>query len=160
MERGRGRASLGAEQRSESLWGGSLGWGERPLFLVLPPPFILHAGTSGARAPLRTPFRPPPPFPTSVRLPAVSCPRGLQKAWRRGRDLQEICPSEKQLVCWSLLMYVRSGLPFTSLCAFGKLKGSTDNYLPLPFHLFHLVPSLCLHTCLQLTPCSLNLLAT
>lgn len=68
---------------------------------ISPSSSILLRGASGTHAPLANP--PPPPLPPSLPLAPSAClpsllPGRPGQCWRRSRDLQEICLSEKQLV--------------------------------------------------------------
>jgi len=81
---------------------------ERPLPPPPPPP-PLFPPPSCSEAPLVHTLHSPPPLLfllllcLSFRPPAcrLSFPGGLGQCWRHSRDLQEICLSEKQLVCLS-----------------------------------------------------------
>lgn len=70
--------------------------------LLLSLSFLLHPAPRRlwyTRSTHRPPPLPPPPLPLapSACLPSP-LPGGLGQCWRRSRDLQEICLSEKQLV--------------------------------------------------------------
>lgn len=80
---------------------------------ISPSSSILLRGTSGIHAPLPNP---PPPLPPSLPLSPSAClpsllPGRPGQCWRRSRDLQEICLSEKQLVSLSTTNVCMLGPP-------------------------------------------------
>lgn len=80
-----------------------------------PPSSILLQGASGTHAPLATPLlffllHLLLPLAPSACLPSL-LPGGPGQCWRRSLDLQEICLSEKQLVCLSTANVCMLGPP-------------------------------------------------
>lgn len=141
-ERERGPLEV-LELFSLSLRFSSFSW-ERPLLLLLS--FLLHPAprrlwyTRSTRHP--PPLPPPPPLPLapSACLPSL-LPGGLGQCWRRSRDLQEICLSEKQLVRLSTANVCMLGPPPPLLLGGARARpgqgtvGVLSPCLPFSLHL-------------------------
>lgn len=119
------------------------------LLLLLHLSFLLHPAprrlwyTRSTRCPAAA----PPPFAPSACLPSL-LPGGLGQCWRRSRDLQEICLSEKQLVRLSTANVCMLGPPTPPLLLGGArarpVLGTVGALSPcLPVILFICRPSSC-----------------
>lgn len=113
-----------------------------------PPPSLLPP-PSCSEAPLVHTLHspPPPPLAPSACLPSL-LPGGLGQCWRRSRDLQEICLSEKQLVRLSTANVCMLGPPPPPLLLGGArarpVLGTVGALPPcLPVILFICRPSSC-----------------
>lgn len=121
------------------------------LVLLLPPPSCSEAPLLHTLHSPPPPSSPPPPLPLapSACLPSL-LPGGPGQCWRRSRDLQEICLSEKQLVRLSTANVCMLGLlpplPLGGARARpGRGTFSVFSACLLLFS-FHLELSLCFHS--------------
>lgn len=135
---------------SHSLRVSLFSWERPPLRLPPPPPSLLSPPPSCSEAPLvhtlhspsPSSSTPPPPLPLapSACLPSLP-PGGLGQCWRRSRDLQEICLSEKQLVRLSTANVCMLGLPPPPLPSSGARARPWHCWCSLPlFILFTFHP--------------------